>query len=92
MISFLTAVTVVLGMKMMGSVLVSSLIIFPAITAGKLAKSFKAVVIAAAVISVSCFVIGILVSFVLDLPTGASVVAVNVVLLAIASIIGKKRG
>lgn len=76
-ISFLTAITVVLGMRMMGTMLISSLIIFPAITARRLVGSFKAMVIAAAIISVVCFFIGLCISFVFSLPTGASVVAVN---------------
>ncbi len=80
-IALLTALTVVLGMRMMGSLLISSLIIFPAVTAGKLVKSFKAVVCTSVVLSMVCFFFGILLSFVVNLPTGASIVIVNIVVL-----------
>ncbi len=83
-ISFLTAITVVLGMRMMGTMLISSLIIFPAIIARRLVGSFKAMVIAAAVVSVVCFFIGLCISFVFSLPTGASVVGVNLCVLLLS--------
>ena len=86
-ISFLTAITVVLGMRMMGTMLISSLIIFPAITAKRLAGSFKGMTVAAAVISVICFLIGLCVSFLWSLPTGASVVGVNLAALLISRLI-----
>ena len=85
LISFLTALTVVIGMRMMGTLLISSLIIFPAFTAKKLAKSFKSLVLLSALISVICFIVGILSSFVLSIPTGASIVAANVLFLIIIS-------
>lgn len=78
-IAVLTAVTVVLGMRMMGALLISSLIIFPALSSMRLCKSFKSVAICSAVISVVCFVIGMICSFALELPTGASIVAVNLI-------------
>ena len=59
LIALLTAVTIVLGMRMMGALLISSLIIFPALTSMRLCKSFKAVTISSAIISVVCFFIGI---------------------------------
>ena len=86
LISLLTALTIVVGMRMMGTLLISSLIIFPAVTARKLVSSFKALVVASAVVSVVCFVIGIVVSFLLNLPTGASIVAVNIVAMLAAAI------
>lgn len=90
-ISFLTALTVVLGMRMMGTLLISSLIIFPAMTGKRLVQSFKAVVIVSGCVSVVCFVLGIFLSFLLDLPTGASVVAVNVAALLLATLVKKGR-
>lgn len=79
LIAVLTAVTIVVGMRMMGTLLISSLIIFPALTAMRVCKSFKSVIVAAALISVCCFSIGILLSLSsLSLPAGASIVAVNV--------------
>ncbi len=78
LLSFLIAITVVIGMRMIGTLLISSLIIFPAVTARRLTATFKGMTIAAAVISVGCFVAGKLASIVMDWPTGASVVAVNI--------------
>ncbi|MCL2873726.1 MAG: metal ABC transporter permease [Defluviitaleaceae bacterium] len=77
LIAFLTAITIVLGMRMMGALLISSLIIFPALTSMRLCKRFKSVTICAAVISVICFFVGVTVSFMYPTPTGASVVLVN---------------
>ena len=88
-IALLTALTVVLGMRMMGSLLISSLIIFPAVTAGKLVKSFKAVVGVSVVLSMACFFLGILLSFKINLPTGASIVIVNIAVLLI--VLGIRR-
>lgn len=85
LIAFLTALTIVVGMRIMGTLLISSLIIFPAVTARKLVNSFKALVIASAVVSVVCFAIGVVVSFLLNLPTGASIVAVNITAMLAAS-------
>ena len=76
-IAVLTAVTVVIGMRMMGALLISSLIIFPALTSMRLCRSFKAVVLCSAVVSVVCFLAGMTLSYVLELPSGASVVLVN---------------
>jgi zinc transport system permease protein len=78
LIALLTAITIVLGMRMMGALLISSLIIFPALTSMRAFKSFKAVIISSALISVICFVLGLTASFVYSTPTGASIVAVNV--------------
>jgi zinc transport system permease protein len=89
-ISFLTAITVVLGMRMMGTMLISSLIIFPAITAKRLVGSFRGMTVPAAVISVICFFIGLSISFLWSLPTGASVVGVNLVALLISRLIPAK--
>ena len=83
----LTAVTIVLGMRMMGAMLISSLIIFPAVTAGKLVKSFKAVVGMSVVLSMACFFLGILLSFKINLPTGASIVIVNIAVLLVVLVL-----
>ena len=87
LISFLTALTVVLGMRMMGTLLISSLIIMPAITARKLVKSFKGLVVLSALVSLFCFVGGLLVSFFFNMPTGASIVCVN-----LASMVAAEAG
>ncbi len=83
LIAVLTAVTIVLGMRMMGSLIISALIIFPAVTAMRLCKSFKSVTITASVLSVVCFLISVTVSYMYNLPTGATIVTVNVIFLII---------
>ena len=93
LIAVLTAVTVVLGMRMMGALLISSLIIFPALTSMRLCRSFKAVVVFSAVISVVCFVLGMAASYAFELPSGASVVIVNIaafLLFSIASLLKRR--
>ena len=80
LLSILTALTIVLGMRMMGAMLISSLVIFPALTAMRLFKSFRGVVVCAAVTSVLCFCAGLTASFALSTPVGASVVAANLAL------------
>ena len=77
LLAILTALTIVLGMRMMGVMLISSLVIFPALTAMRLFKSFRSVVLCSAVTSVTCFCAGLTASFVLSTPVGASVVAAN---------------
>ncbi|MDR2758148.1 MAG: metal ABC transporter permease [Spirochaetaceae bacterium] len=78
LIAFLTAITIVLGMRMMGAMLISSLIIFPALTAMRLCKKFKTVTICSALVSVICFFIGVVISYIYATPTGASVVIINI--------------
>ena len=77
LLAILTALTIVLGMRMMGAMLISSLVIFPALTAMRLFKSFRSVVLCSTVTSVTCFCAGLTASFVLSTPVGASVVAAN---------------
>lgn len=89
LISLATALVVVLGMRLMGTLLISSLIVFPAIIARKLTNSFKGMVILSAVLSVICFIVGVMLSFVLNFPTGASIVAVYILLLIITTIYNK---
>ena len=88
LIAVLTAVTIVLGMRMMGALLISSLIIFPALTSMRVCRTFKSVVINSAVIAVVCLFIGITVSYVWATPAGASVVIVNIGALLIYTIVG----
>lgn len=90
LLAVLTAVTVVLGMRMMGALLISSLIIFPALSAMRLCRSFKAVVLSAAMISVLCFLTGVTASYFLEIPTGASIVVANLLVFAILSLAGKR--
>lgn len=91
LIAFLTAITIVLGMRMMGALLISSLIIFPALSAMRVCKRFKSVVILSAVISVLCFTVGLILSYFLSSPTGATVVVLNIIAFIILSVIGKLK-
>ena len=77
MIALLTALVIVIGMRMMGALLISSLIIFPALTSMRVLRSFKGVVVCSAVLSVICFFVGIMFSYAFNLPAGASIVVVN---------------
>ncbi len=81
LIAALTAVTIVIGMRMMGALLISSLIIFPTVTSMRLCKSFRSVVVSSVIISVFCFVSGLLLSIRIEAPTGASVVVMNMFML-----------
>jgi zinc transport system permease protein len=88
LLALLTAVTVVLGMRMMGTLLISSLIIFPALSAMRVFKRFLWVVLCAALISVLCFFAGMTASFSLSIPTGASVVIANLTCYLLMSLVG----
>jgi len=93
LLSLLTAVTVVLGMRMMGALLIASLTLFPALSAMRVCKRFLSVVITAGVIGISCFFVGMMLSFELDLPPGASVVGVNlIVFMVLCGVSFIKRG
>ena len=90
LLAVLTAVTVVLGMRMMGALLISSLIIFPALSAMYVCRSFKSVVISSAVISVVCFLLGLISSYFLETPTGASIVVADLVCYGLFRLLGRK--
>jgi uncharacterized membrane protein YcgQ (UPF0703/DUF1980 family) len=78
LIAFLTAITIVLGMRMMGAMLISSLIIFPALSSMRLFKKFKTVTFCSALVSVVSFFTGVVISYIYATPTGASVVMINI--------------
>ena len=88
LIAVLTAVTIVLGMRMMGALLISSLIIFPALTSMRVCRTFKRVIINAAVISVVCLIAGVTLSYVAATPAGASVVLANLVMMVLYTVVG----
>ena len=93
LIALLTAVTIVVGMRIMGTMLISSLIIFPALSAMRIFRQFRSVVIASAVISIICFFIGLVASYAFSTPTGASIVIVNLIVFLLcfaAGLIRKK--
>ena len=91
LIALLTALTVVVGMRMMGTLLISSLIIFPALSSMRVFSRFRSVTICSAIISVACFLAGMMLSCVYSLPTGAGIVAVNLVVFIAFSAIGAAR-
>lgn len=79
LIALLAALVVVVGMRLMGALLISSLIVFPPLTSMRVHTSFKRVVISSAVVSVACLWAGVAISFAFSTPTGASVVICNAV-------------
>ena len=91
LIAVLTALTIVLGMRIMGSLLISSLVIFPALSAMRICRHFKGVIILSAIIGAVCFFLGIVFSYALEIPVGASVVAVNLILFITLCMLGKAR-
>ena len=89
-LSVLTALTIVLGMRMMGAMLISSLVIFPALSAMRVRKSFRGVVILAGILAVACFCAGLTASYLLSTPVGATVVIADLAAFLICCVIGKK--
>lgn len=88
MIALLTAVTIVVGMRIMGALLISSLIIFPALSSMQVFRSFRGVIITSAIISMICFFSGMVASYTFDTPAGASIVLVNLFTFIICYTIG----
>ncbi len=86
MIAIITAIIIVLAMNLVGSLLVSALIIFPALSAMRIFKSFKSVTICSAIISVICATAGIILSVLLSTPTGATIVVANLAVFFIFSL------
>ena len=91
LLAILTALTIVLGMRMMGAMLISSLIIFPALTAMRLFRSFRGVVVCAAATSVACFCLGLTISFAFSTPVDATVVAAGLTVFLASCLIGLLR-
>lgn len=91
-IAIIIAVIIVLAMNLVGSLLISALVIFPAISAMRAFKSFKSVTICSAVLSVCCSSLGILVSILAGTPVGSTIVAVDIVAFIIFSIVGTVFG
>lgn len=85
----LTAVTVVIGMRVMGALLISSIVTFPALASMRICKHYKCTIIVAAIVSVISFLLGILFSFAFDIPTGAATVLTNLFVFLLLSFIGK---
>lgn len=92
-VAVITAVIIVLAMNLVGSLLISALLIFPALSAMRVARTFKSVVITSAVISTVCAVLGIIVAILMSTPVGPTVVAADLVAFLVCYVMGKiKRG
>ena len=85
------AVIIVLAMNLVGSLLITALIIFPALSSMRIFKNFRSVTVASAVISVICAALGIIISILADTPVGSTIVATNLLVFVICSIIGKLK-
>lgn len=88
-IAVVTAVVIVLAMNLVGALLISALIIFPALSAMRIFKSFRSVIISSAVISVICAVLGIFAAIIFGTPVGSTVVAADIAAFIICSAVGK---
>ena len=91
LIAAISGVVIVLAMKLVGALLISSLIIFPALSAMRVFRSFRSVVICSAVISVVGSLTGLLAALLLSTPTGASVAVVHIVIFMAFTVVGKLR-
>lgn len=86
-ISLFTAVTIVLGMRLMGTLLISALVLFPAMSAMRLCRRFGSVLIAAGIISVICFTAGLFLSYQFDLAPGATIVVANLAVYGVTRVL-----
>jgi zinc transport system permease protein len=91
-IATIIAVIIVLAMNLVGSLLVSALVIFPALSAMRIFKSFKSVTVCSAVISVICALLGIVLSIMFDTPVGSTIVITDIAAFLVCTIIGKIKG
>ena len=87
--AILCSIVVVLGMRLMGSLLISSLIIFPTLSSMMLYKNFKSVVISSTIISIISFIVGLISSYILNTPTGSTIVIINLIVFIISKLISK---
>ena len=92
LIAVITAVIIVLAMNLVGSLLISALVIFPALSAMRVYKTFFSVTICSVVLSVLCAVIGILLSILAGTPVGSTIVAIDIVAFMISCAVGKVAG
>ena len=92
LIAVVVAVIIVLAMNLVGSLLISALVIFPALSAMRMFKSFRSVTICAAVLSVFCALIGILASILAGTPVGSTIVAVQIAAFALSWLAGTVLG
>ncbi len=90
LIAVITAIIIVLAMNLVGSLLISALVIFPALSAMRVFRSFRSVVICSAVVSVVCSLSGIIVSIMASTPVGSTIVAIDIIVFAVFFVIGRK--
>lgn len=88
LLAVVIAVVVVLAMDLVGSLLISALVVFPALSAMRIFKSFRSVTVCAAIISVTCTIAGILSAAQFDTPVGSTIVVADIVVFAVFSLIG----
>ena len=101
LIAVLTAVTIVVGMKMIGAIMISALVVFPALSAMRVCKRFKSVIICSAGISAFCFALGLFISTVMkvrsgshyyvQVPMGPCVVFINILALIVCLVIARVK-
>ncbi len=91
LIATVTAIVISVSMRLVGSLLVSALIIFPAVCAMSIKKSFRGVVVTSAIIGVSCSLLGMTASILFSTPTGASIVICDILALALCTAVSKLR-
>lgn len=91
LIALLTAVVIVVGMRLMGALLISGLVIFPSLSAMRICKSYRGVTLTSVFISVICFIAGLFITFYLPVPTGACIVVTNLAVFLICTLAGKIR-
>jgi zinc transport system permease protein len=89
--AIICSVVIVLGMRLLGSLLITSLIIFPTLTAMRMNNTFKGVIVLAVIISVIAFMAGLVISYLAETPTGATVVLANLLCFVMASLLEKLR-
>ena len=92
LISAMTAITISLGIRVVGTMLISSMVIFPSITALQIARSFKETIVISAIVAVLSVFFGIVGSYIFNLPSGASIVMVNAIIFGICFLIRRWRG
>lgn len=92
LIAVIIAVIIVLAMNLVGSLLISALVIFPALSAMRIFKSFLSVTICAAVLSVLCALIGIILSILAGTPVGSTIVVIDIAAFFLAALLGKAAG
>lgn len=92
LIAVTTSVIIVLAMNLVGSLLISALVIFPALSAMRLFKSFRAVTVCAAILGVCCALLGILIAIGYGTPVGSTIVAVDIAVFAVFALLGRFTG